>query len=153
MFSLEHRVPPPVVMVACGFLTWLLARAAPTLHVSVPAGTAVALLLGAAGIVVNAMGILAFRKARTTLDPFQPGTASTVVDSGIFRMTRNPMYLGLLLLLSGWAVYLSNYLGVLGPVAYVVYMNRFQIGPEERALAEKFGESYTAYRAQVRRWM
>ena len=153
MNFLEHRIPPPLVLLACAVVGWLLARAAPSLAVAISAGTAIALMLGAAGIGITAMGILAFRKAKTTLNPLQPGAASTVVETGIFGVTRNPMYLGMLFVLSGWAVYLSNPVSAVALVAFVMYMNRFQIGPEERALSEKFGDSYTAYQARVRRWL
>ena len=83
----------------------------------------------------------------------KPESASSLVVSGIYRFTRNPMYLGMLLVLSGWAIFLSNALSFLFLPAYVVYMNRFQIGPEERALAAKFPQPFADYRSEVRRWL
>lgn len=82
-----------------------------------------------------------------------PGGASSLVQGGIYRFTRNPMYLGFLLVLGGWAVLLANGLAFVGPLAFVAYLNRFQIGPEERALAGLFGPEYAKYRARVRRWV
>ena len=79
--------------------------------------------------------------------------SSSVVASGVYRHSRNPMYLGLLLVLSGWALYLSNAAPALLLPAFVGYMNRFQIEPEERILAAKFGAPFTDYVAAVRRWL
>ena len=153
MNRLEHRIPPPVVGVACALLMWLLARSTPSLTLLLPGSVFIAVLLALAGLAVSAAGILAFRKARTTVNPLEPGNASTIVATGIFARTRNPMYLGMLVELLAWATYLSNPAALLGAVAFVLYINRFQIGPEERALAAKFGDSYAAYLTRVRRWI
>lgn len=83
----------------------------------------------------------------------QPGKASALVTGSVYRLSRNPMYVGLALLLAAWAVYLSMLWPFLGPVLFVLYMNRFQIGPEERVMRGKFGEDYAAYAARVRRWL
>ena len=72
---------------------------------------------------------------------------------GIYSITRNPMYLGLLTMLSGWAVFLSNALAFLFLPAYVLYINRFQIETEERTLTALFGQDYVAYQGRVRRWI
>ena len=76
-----------------------------------------------------------------------------MVSTGIYRVTRNPMYLGLSLVLVAWAVFLSSAWALLGVAAFVLYMDRLQIAPEERALSKLFGSEYTAYRAKVRRWL
>ena len=98
-------------------------------------------------------GVREFRKAKTTVNPFRPRNAGSLVDSGIFRHTRNPMYLALLLALLGWGLYLDNLFVLVSTVLYVAYLNRFQIRPEERALEELFGGEFTAYRQRVRRWI
>jgi protein-S-isoprenylcysteine O-methyltransferase Ste14 len=107
----------------------------------------------AAGVGCLVFGLVEFRRERTTFSPMKPENASALVVSGIFRFTRNPMYLGLLMFLLAWASYLSNGVALLGLPAFVLYMNRFQIAPEERALAALFGADFTAYKARVRRWM
>jgi protein-S-isoprenylcysteine O-methyltransferase Ste14 len=94
-----------------------------------------------------------YRKAKTTVDPMHPETASAIVTSGIYRFTRNPMYLGFLLTLIAWAVFLGNIVSALISLIFVAYMNRFQISPEERALRARFGASYEAYMCSVRRWL
>jgi protein-S-isoprenylcysteine O-methyltransferase Ste14 len=103
------------------------------------------------GIAVS--GVVAFRRARTTLNPIKASSASALVRSGVFRFTRNPMYLGLLLQLFAWTVFLSNPMTLLFLPVYVLYINRFQIIPEERVLTSLFGTEYSAYKKSVRRWL
>jgi protein-S-isoprenylcysteine O-methyltransferase Ste14 len=105
----------------------------------------------AVGILVTA--VVGFRKAKTTVDPMHPEAASTIVTSGIYRFTRNPMYLGFLLALIAWAVFLGNFVAALMPLLFVAYMNRFQISPEERTLLARFGAPYESYLRSVRRWL
>jgi len=107
----------------------------------------------ALGIGFSAAGVLAFRRARTTIDPTRPGRASSLVNSGVYRITRNPMYVGLACVLVAWAVFLASPWALAGPIAFVLYIGRFQIAPEERALSELFGSEYAQYRAKVRRWL
>jgi protein-S-isoprenylcysteine O-methyltransferase Ste14 len=83
----------------------------------------------------------------------KPASASVLVDGGIYRLTRNPMYLGFLVVLLGWAIFLSNIVAFLLLPAFVYYMNRFQIKPEEKALVARFGQTFTAYKTRVHRWL
>lgn len=107
----------------------------------------------AAGAAVCLAGVVAFRRARTTVDPTRPEKASSLVRDGVYRFTRNPMYLGFFLLLGGLALLLGNGLALLMAAAFVPYMNHFQIEPEERALARLFGTEFDLYRREVRRWL
>jgi protein-S-isoprenylcysteine O-methyltransferase Ste14 len=148
---LEHRVPPPVVGACAGALmlgaAWLL----PVFAFVVPWLLAAAVAL--TGFVVSILGALEFRRARTTLNPLKPQEASALVSRGIFRWTRNPMYLGMALVLLGWGLYLGNF-GALALIGlFVMYIDRFQIDPEERALQARFGEAFADYRKRVRRWL
>lgn len=153
MQSLETRVPPPAVAVLIAVAMWAASRLAPVL--AMPAalrlGAAAAILL--LGVAFSAAGILAFRRARTTIDPIKPDRASSLVSSGVYRITRNPMYVGLACVLVAWTVFLASPWALLGPVAFVFYIGRFQIAPEERALAKRFGSEYAHYQARVRRWL
>jgi len=129
------------------------ARAAPGLSFTLPGNLAIALTLAALGAMAAVAGVIAFRRQRTTVNPMTPDAASSMVCSGIYRVSRNPMYLGFLLALAGWAVYLSNAAtAVLVPV-FVLCMNHLQIKPEERALLAKFGPPFARYMSQVRRWI
>jgi protein-S-isoprenylcysteine O-methyltransferase Ste14 len=153
MRVLELKVPPPAVALITAVLMWLVSRAAPTLAFMFPAGNLVAAGLAAVGPVIAISGVVTFRLARTTLNPTKPDSASSLVSWGIYRATRNPMYLGLLLLLTGWAIFLSNPLALLFLPAFIVYINRFQIVPEEQALTSLFAGEFTAYKSRVRRWL
>jgi protein-S-isoprenylcysteine O-methyltransferase Ste14 len=153
MLNLEHRVPPPIVGLLIAAAMWLLAALPPVLAVPTWLREGLALLLVAAGVAFDFLGILAFLRQRTTVNPLRPGNASALVTAGIYRVTRNPMYVGMALLLTAWAVQLSSPWAFLGPVAFVLFMNRFQIAPEERALSALFGASWSAYAARVRRWL
>jgi len=153
MNSLELKIPPPFVALALALLMW--AAAWFTQPIEVPfawrLGAALALVVVGQSISISAM--VAFRRAKTTVNPIKASAASCLVSSGVYRFTRNPMYLGLLLTLLAWAVFLSNVVGLLFVPLYVLYMNRYQIGPEERVLSSLFGAEYTAYRKKVRRWL
>ena len=153
MASLEAKIPPPVVAVAIAVAMWGTSRLAPLLELpgAMRLGAAAAILL--LGVGFSAGGVLAFRRAQTTLNPTKPEQASSLVNSGIYRVTRNPMYVGLSCVLVAWAVFLSSGWALLGPVAFVLYISRFQIAPEERALVKLFGSEYANYQAKVRRWL
>ena len=97
--------------------------------------------------------MLSFRRARTTVNPLRPANSSALVTSGIYRHTRNPMYLGMATLLAAWATWLGTPWALFGIVAFVAWITRFQIIPEERVLANLFGADFAAYRARVRRWI
>jgi protein-S-isoprenylcysteine O-methyltransferase Ste14 len=152
MSSLESRVPPPVVVLVMAVLMWLIAQATPLLHFDVAAHKWLAGLLVSVGFVTGMSGVMTFVNAKTTVDPMKP-CASSMVTWGVYALSRNPMYLGGLIMLLGWAVFLSNALAFSLLPAYVLYINRFQIAPEERALTALFGQSYAAYQVRVRRWL
>jgi protein-S-isoprenylcysteine O-methyltransferase Ste14 len=151
--SLEAKVPPPLLAAVAAAAMWGFSIVLPTLDLptGIRRGVATALALLAIGISVA--GVSSFRRAKTTINPMQPETASTLVSSGIYRFTRNPMYVGLLILLVAWAVFLSSAWALLWPVLFFFYIGRFQIAPEERALAARFGNQFAAYKAKVRRWL
>jgi len=152
MKVLENKIPPPIVGLLIAAAMWGLARiTAATLAVPDPvfAASAVALV----GIGFDIAGIVSFRLAKTTVNPLRPEKATALVTSGIYRITRNPMYVGMLLLLMAWAIYLNSPWALIGPLIFVLYMNRFQIGPEEKALEALFGDDFIDYKRRVRRWL
>ena len=102
---------------------------------------------------IDVAAIVHFGKAGTTPNPLDPSKASHLVTEGIFRVSRNPMYLGLLLLLIGWAVWLGSASPWLVPPLFVVVITLVQIIPEEQALSRNFGEQYALYRRSVARWI
>ena len=152
MPSLESKVPPPAIVVVMAVVMWLLSRATPSLHFEVPAHNWLAVALVSVGFVTGISGVVTFRKAKTTVNPLKPH-ASSLVTWGVYAISRNPMYLGGLTMLLGWAIFLSNALAFVFLPLYVLYLNRFQIAPEERVLTSLFGETYVAYQARARRWL
>ncbi len=153
MPSLELKVPPPIVMLVCAGLMWLSSGLAFDIQVSPPWLTPLALALVTAGAFIASAGLIAFRQSKTTINPLTPDAATCIVQHGIYKFTRNPMYLGFAFGLLGWAVWLVSLVSLLWVAAFIVYMNRFQIIPEERMLAKKFGEPYTHYMQVARRWL
>ena len=153
MQILELKIPPPLVAVLVAGAMWGISRFAPVLDSPALIRVIAAITIGLAGGAVSLAGALAFRRAGTTVNPMKPEAASALVCSGIYRLTRNPMYLGLLLALVAWAVFLSSAWALLGPAAFVPYISRFQIAPEERVLAAMFGTAFADYKLRVRRWL
>jgi protein-S-isoprenylcysteine O-methyltransferase Ste14 len=150
---LESRIPPPVVALVVAFAMRMLSGAIPLLAVPDVVALCVAAALGIAGVSIEASAVVAMVRARTTVDPIHPRRASTLVVDGVFRFTRNPIYLGDLLLLLAWAAYLMSPGAASLCLIFVLYIDRFQIRPEERALSELFGARYDEYRSRVRRWL
>jgi protein-S-isoprenylcysteine O-methyltransferase Ste14 len=110
-------------------------------------------MVAAVGIAVDVAAFMRFRKAGTTVNPLDPSKASRLVTDGVFRVSRNPMYLGLVLLLIGWAVWLGSVSPWLVPPLFVIVLTVVQIIPEEQALSRRFGEEYLSYRQSVARWI
>jgi protein-S-isoprenylcysteine O-methyltransferase Ste14 len=153
MHGLELRIPPPVVALLMAAIMWGISLAAPPVAMPAPLRVATAIAIALAGAVIAVAGVIALRRAKTTVSPLKPETTSSIVTSGVYGFTRNPMYVGLALALLAWAVFVSSAWALLALAGFVLYMNRFQIVPEERVLAAQFGASYSAYRARVRRWL
>jgi protein-S-isoprenylcysteine O-methyltransferase Ste14 len=129
------------------------AQLVPAANLPFPGQRALALVLFVAGVGVALAGVLEFRRARTTVNPLSPDRASAVVVSGIYRLTRNPMYVGLAATLAAVAAWRSSLPGYLLVIGFCAYLTRYQIRPEERALQAAFGAEFDAYMARVRRWL
>lgn len=153
MRALELKIPPPVVALFVAAAMWGISLATPSVEVPAVVRVAAAIAISLAGVGIAIAGFLAFRGARTSANPLKLETATSLVTSGIYRFTRNPMYLGITLVLLGWAVFVSSAFALLGPLFFIVYIHHFQIVPEERALTGIFGAAYSEYQAKVRRWL
>ena len=150
--ALELKVPPLALVFLFGALMWLVSDYS-LFTIALPWRSTFALIFCTVGSAIVLVGVMTFRRMKTTVNPLTPDATTTMVTSGIYRVTRNPMYLGFFLILAGWAIYLSNLLAFAFLPLFVWYMNRFQILPEERALASKFSEVFTRYKRSVRRWL
>jgi protein-S-isoprenylcysteine O-methyltransferase Ste14 len=154
---LEHRIPPPVIDVACAVLMWQLALWMPWAQCWPRGGGllvwGLAIAVALAGALLALLGVYQLARARTTVNPLAPARARQLVSGGIYRYTRNPMYLGMLLALLGWGLWLGNAAAWLVLPAFVVILDALQIKPEERALRLRFGAEFDRYAARVRRWI
>ncbi len=153
MKALELKIPPAAQFLAVAAGMWLIAEYVPSLDIAIPGRKLLVVAFFCLGGAVALPAIVTFRTAGTTVDPRYPEKASRLVVSGIYRYSRNPMYLGLLCLLIAWAFYLSNLLGFACLPLFVLGMNRLQIRLEEKAMEKQFGDEYRAYRKSVRRWI
>jgi protein-S-isoprenylcysteine O-methyltransferase Ste14 len=132
---------------------WGLSLITPAIETTATIRLAATMVVFFAGILFCFAGVISFRQAKTTVNPLKPDSASSLVDTGIYRVTRNPMYVGFALGLLAWSFYLASPWSLAGVVVFILYMNRFQIGPEERALHSLFSDEYYRYQARVRRWL
>ncbi|CAM2950358.1 isoprenylcysteine carboxylmethyltransferase family protein [Moritella viscosa] len=153
MSILENKIPPPVITLLFAVLMWGISFITPNLTFSLALRLPLSLLIVVLGSFFCVAGVASFKKATTTVNPLKPEAASSLVNSGIYRISRNPMYVGFALFLLSWGVYLSSPWTILVIVGFVFYMNKFQIIPEERALTTIFGSEFTSYLSQVRRWL
>lgn len=151
--GLEARVPPPLVMLVVGLLMWAASHVIPGSRLMPEVGVWLGACVLVAGLAIVAAGAVRFRRVGTTIDPTQPERASSLVVSGVYRITRNPMYLGFALMLVAWALVLGAAIAWPGPLLFAVYIQRFQILPEERALRAAFGDAFDEYARRVRRWI
>lgn len=150
---MQPRIPPPLLMLLAAILMWGLHRWWPIAALLAAPWNRIAALPMAMGLVIAAAAVTKFRQSGTTLNPMEPGKASHLVTDGIFRLSRNPMYLGLSLLLIGWALWLGTAGPWLVPPVFVTFIYLAQILPEELALESRFGAGYLEYRRTVARWV
>lgn len=153
MKSLELKVPPVLQVVVVGAAMYGVSKMLPALEFRLTGSSFLASSLAIVGLGIGIMGVTEFKKAQTTVNPHAPNHATSLVTSGIYQYTRNPMYLGLSLGLLGWALYLSNASSFILVPFFVIYISRFQIQPEERVMVQKFGDDYQVYTKKVRRWL
>jgi protein-S-isoprenylcysteine O-methyltransferase Ste14 len=153
MKSLKLKIPPPIVFFIAIACMWFIELIIPSLSYTLPFQKTVAMILSIIGGVFGVSSILTFVFSKTTINSVQVDAVSSLVSSGVYSITRNPMYLALLFVLLGWACILSNILALIVIPMYVLYMNYFQIIPEEIALESKYGDKFVQYKTKVRRWL
>ncbi|WP_201584378.1 methyltransferase family protein [Psychrobacter jeotgali] len=151
--SLELKIPPVVHFAVVGGTMYLVSKQVPKFDYSLTGSKVLASVVAISGVTLGIKGVIEFKKEQTTPNPHTPDKATALVTQGVYQYSRNPMYFGLLTVLIAWGLYLSNLLAFLLLPLFIIIMNRLQIKPEERVLAEKFGKTYQAYKAKVRRWI
>lgn len=153
MMILENKIPPPIVAVIFGILMWCVSDGLSDPREIGMVRVAAIFLAILVGALFCLSGVMAFRSAKTTVNPLKPESASSLVKSGIYRFSRNPMYVGFALFLVSWAFYLGSNLTMFGVLGFVLFITRYQILPEERAMIALFGDEFKEYSKTVRRWL
>lgn len=153
MKSLELKIPPLVWTAALALCIWACSVWLPEFQFTLPGARLLGVLFAALGVGTAFSGIWSFRQAQTTANPMSPGDASALVKSGPYRITRNPMYVGMLLVLFGWFLLLHNACSFVFVILYVPILTELQIKPEERLLEQLFGQPYHDYKKSVPRWI
>lgn len=153
MSALELRIPPLALFVVFALAIWAASVYLPAGNIPLPGHRIIAPIVVLLGCGVIGAGVFEFRRSKTTMSPFSPERTASIVSSGIYGWSRNPMYLGMALALFGVAAWLPSLPGFAAVLLFCVYLTRFQIQPEERMLLKLFGAEYSAYMNQVRRWI
>ncbi|GAB3103321.1 isoprenylcysteine carboxylmethyltransferase family protein [Aestuariicella hydrocarbonica] len=153
MKFLHNKIPPPLVAALCGACMWGVSLISSTLDFPAVAKYLLMGLLLITGLVFLVLGAMAFRKAKTTVNPLKPDTATELVTNGVYAVSRNPMYVGFVFLMLAWAVYLASAWSLMFVALYIIYIHCFQIKPEEQALERLFGQQFVNYKGRVRPWL
>jgi len=153
MKFIENRIPPPLVMLTFAAIMWGVSRVDQNAELSQLISSVLVSVLLLLGVGFAFFGVLSFKASKTTINPLQPETASALVTSGVYQITRNPMYVGFVIFLLAWAVYLGSAWSLVCIAGFMAFIQRFQIVPEERALLSLFGQEFEAYMSRVRRWL
>jgi len=153
MKASQLNIPPPIITILCAACMWLIAKLTPNYSHEYPFCKSAAFIISIFGGIISVLAMYSFFLAKTTINSVKLNTTSSIVVSGIYSYTRNPMYLGLLLVLFGWFLFLSNIFAAIVIPLFILFMNYFQISPEEKALELKFGQAFVLYKSKVRRWL
>lgn len=153
VFNLTLKFPPVLVTFLFGFLAWLLILVGPDIELPWVARIILCASISALGLILCGMGVHVFSTRGTTVNPVSPDRASCLITTGIYSVTRNPMYLGFLCILIAWAIFLGNAFSLFSPAGFIMYLNRYQIIPEESILHQKFGDEFVQYKLKVKRWL
>ncbi len=153
MPSLELKIPPPIVALLCALVMWAIARNTLPYFIRAELKWALIVIFVVMGMAFTMAGVFAFHRKKTTVNPLHPEKSSSLVTHGVYRITRNPMYCGMAMFLIAWAIFLDSPMAFAGLPVFIFYIHYFQIIPEEKILAKLFGETFTNYQAQVRRWL
>ena len=149
--SIKTKIPPPIVALAFGFLIAYTKDEFPRIHIGMEKILGSAVIIS--GIIVLASAVVLFKKNKTTVTPLNPSKSTKLVTGGIYKYSRNPMYLGLSFLLSGLSILVNPIGGFIFIPLFIIYLNFFQIIPEENAMTDLFEKEFLEYKKSVRRWI
>jgi len=150
---MNARIPPLILLLIAGAIMWLVADSELAALISIHYALALSLTCAALGIFLSVLAIWQFRVAQTTSNPLNLEKTTSLVDTGVFSWSRNPMYVGMVLMSIGWGVWLSALANIVVIAVFVLVITELQIKPEEEALKKLFGSAFEEYSQQVRRWL
>jgi len=150
---MKIKIPPVLLMLLIAIMMYLLAPVVPAINSYQHITIYLSLAVLAVGLIISLLAVSQFRRVDTTVDPLHIENASSLVSSGIYGFSRNPMYLSFAIILFALVVYLRSPLLLSGVAFFVVYITKYQIHPEEQFMRYKFGEQYENYARKVRRWL
>ena len=146
-----NKIPPPFITLAFALSTYFTKPFFP--NVLFPFYECISILFFSLGLIFLFSSAILFKKKSTTLNPLHPDKATTLVTTGFFKFSRNPMYLGMLLILIALTIRFNMLGGALSCIIFIFYMNKFQIAPEEKAMEKIFAEEFIIYKNKTRRWL
>ena len=151
MIHIKTKIPPPLVALTFGFLINYTKNIFPKIEISndIIFGSFMIII----GLIIILSAIILFKKYKTTITPINPSNATKLITDGIYKFSRNPMYLGLLLVLVGISIILNLTGGFFFIILFILYINLFQIIPEENAMVDLFKDEFLEYKKNVRRWI
>lgn len=146
---MELKLPPPLIFLLCIGLIYLVPKLPePMLWLQM-----LSILIAIFGLYLDLSSLRAFWRQKNTINPFLPNKTSALIIDGVYRFTRNPMYLSLVCYLLALTLWLASPFGIVAISLFITLVTRFQIKPEEQILTEKFGQAYLDYQQKVRRWI
>jgi protein-S-isoprenylcysteine O-methyltransferase Ste14 len=148
---MKNKIPPPIVTFFFGLCIYFSQEYFPEFNLEFL--TMLSYILYFAGLTVLILAVRLFKKQNTTVNPIKIENASSLVTSGIFEYSRNPMYLGMALILLGLALMFNLIGGTLFTLLFTIYITKFQIRPEEEVMERLFREDFLRYKQNVRMWL
>jgi protein-S-isoprenylcysteine O-methyltransferase Ste14 len=150
---MELKIPPILIVLMAATFMWGISKMCSFASIESEVAGPLSLMMLIVGLALNIAAIVSFRNAKTTMNPMKPKSAARVVNDGIYKLSRNPMYLGTLFILLSWFIWLGNFINLPVLPFFVWYITKFQIIPEEKALEELFPKEFKSYKSKVRRWI
>ena len=145
------KIPPPLIVLTLIISIYFSSKKIDLINM--PLQLEISIFILSAGILIFVNPVLQFIKSKTTVNPIQFEDVNKLVTSGIFKYSRNPMYLGMLMIVLSTSIFYLNIYSILTPLLFILWINKFQIKREEEFLIEKFGDEYLSYKKKTRRWI
>ena len=145
------KIPPPLLVLILVISNYFSSKKIDL--ILLPNQDITSIIIFLIGMLILINPIFKFIKSKTTIDPIKFKKVNKLIASGIYKYSRNPMYLGLLMLVTSTSIFYLNIFSITTPFFFYYWINRFQIKREEIFLTKKFGKEYLLYKTKTRRWI